>query len=94
MMTRNGIKITRNQKVLILLSLFMLFLMVFTPLWQVGVNHSLEMSIREEKVRLTALGEDERILKNEIASQRNLEGESLILASMAEDLELIASAKN
>lgn len=94
MINRNGIKITRNQKALILMSFFLLFLLVFTPLWQVGVNHSLEMSIRQEKVRLTALGEDERILKNEIATQRNLEGESLILASMSEDLELIASARN
>lgn len=94
MMNRNGIKITRNQKALILMSFFLLFLLVFTPLWQVGVNHSLEMSIHQENVRLTALGEDERILKNEIATQRNLEGESLILASMSKDLDLIASARN
>ena len=94
MMNTNRIRITRNQKLLILATLFMLFLTVFAPLWQIGVNHSLEMAIRDEKVKLTALGEDERIIKNEIATQRNMEGESLILASMAEDLELIASARN
>ena len=93
-MNTRDIRITGRGKMLILGALFMMFLTVFVPLWQIGVNHSLEMAIRQEKVRLTALGEDERILKNEIATQRNMEGESMILASMAEDLELIASARN
>lgn len=80
-----------QHKVLIMSVFFVIFALVFLPLWQVGVNHSLEMRIMDEKIRMMELSEDERMIKTSIASIRNSAASDVILASMSEELAMIAS---
>ncbi len=80
-----------HHKVLIMSVFFVVFALVFLPLWQVGVNHSLEMRIMDEKIRMMELSEDERMIKTSIASIRNSAASDVILASMSEELAMIAN---
>ncbi len=79
---KNGIGI--EYKALIIVSIVLLFILAFIPLWQIGVNRTIEISQEMQSENMLRLAEKERLIEGLIASGENR-------AVNSEELSAIAS---
>ncbi len=56
--------ISIEYKALVVLSIMLLFLAALVPLWQIGVNRSLEIASQNQKESILRLAEEERIMES------------------------------
>ena len=56
--------ISIEYKALVFLSIMLLFLAALVPLWQIGVNRSLEIASQNQKESILRLAEEERIMES------------------------------
>ncbi len=90
----NGsLRITRNHKILVLAAFFVTFLLLFIPLWQMGVNRSLDLGIRYENARLVEIDAEERAIRKTMASMQHASETENILLSMQEKDGLLLGSR-
>ena len=73
-----------REKTLVIMAFVFIFLSLFIPLWQIGVNHSLEMKIRNDQIALSELDQEERRIRLSMAEREARREESVTLASVNE----------
>ncbi len=79
-----SVKIKMREKAMVFISFALLFLLLFIPLWQIGVNHSLEMKIMESEYSLSELEEEERRIRLSFAEREAFLSEEAVLSSIDE----------
>ena len=85
-------RITRNHKILVLSALLVTFMLLFIPLWQMGVNRSLDLGIRYENARLVEIDSEERAIRKTMASlQHAAETENILLSMQEREVVLLSS---
>ena len=73
-----------REKTLVIMAFVFIFLSLFIPLWQIGVNHSLELKIRNDEMALRELNAEERRVRISLAeSEAELENR-VVLSSVNE----------
>ena len=92
-MVTSGIRLGLNFKIMLLAFILFCFVLVFIPLWQIGVNHSLDQQLVLEAVRLRDLNDEERAIRTEIARMKTEKEEAVWLSSLTDEERLrLASA--
>ena len=90
----SGMKLGTNFKVGLMAFILFSFILIFIPLWQIGVNHSLDQQLLLEAVRLRDLSDEERSIRTEIAGLRQERAAQVWLSSHTEEeRQLVASAR-
>ena len=83
-MRESTFRFDMKKKAMIIAAFVFIFFTLFIPLWQIGVNHSLEMKIRNDQIALSELDQEERRIRLSMAEREARREESVTLASVNE----------
>ena len=73
-----------REKTLVIMAFVFIFLSLFIPLWQIGVNHSLELKIRNDEIALRELNAEERRVRISLAESEAEWENRVVLSSVNE----------
>ena len=76
-----------REKTLVIMAFVFIFLSLFIPLWQIGVNHSLELKIRNDEIALRELNAEERRVRISLA-ESEAEWENRVVLSSVNEMSL------
>lgn len=76
-----------REKTLVIMAFVFIFLSLFIPLWQIGVNHSLELKIRNDEMALRELNAEERRVRISLA-ESEAEWENRVVLSSVNEMSL------
>lgn len=76
-----------REKTLVIMAFVFIFLSLFIPLWQIGVNHSLELKIRNDEMALRELNAEERRVRLSLA-ESEAEWENRVVLSSVNEMSL------
>lgn len=76
-----------REKTLVIMAFVFIFLSLFIPLWQIGVNHSLELKIRNDEMALRELDAEERRVRISLA-ESEAEWENRVVLSSVNEMSL------
>lgn len=76
-----------REKTLVIMAFVFIFLSLFIPLWQIGVNHSLELKIRNDEMVLRELNAEERRVRISLA-ESEAEWENRVVLSSVNEMSL------
>lgn len=76
-----------KEKTLVIMAFVFIFLSLFIPLWQIGVNHSLELKIRNDEMALRELDAEERRVRISLA-ESEAEWENRVVLSSVNEMSL------
>ncbi len=92
-MRESTFRFSIKEKAIVILAFFFIFISLFVPLWQIGVNHSLEMKIRNDKEALAELSAEERRIRTSMA-ESEAEMENRVVLSSVNELSMRLSTIN
>ena len=76
-----------REKTLVIMAFVFIFLSLFIPLWQIGVNHSLELKISNDEIALRELNAEERRVRISLA-ESEAEWENRVVLSSVNEMSL------
>ena len=76
-----------KEKAMIIAAFVFIFFTLFIPLWQIGVNHSLELKIRNDEMALRELNAEERRVRISLA-ESEAEWENRVVLSSVNEMSL------